>query len=43
MESGDGRVFLLLGAREIGFTVFSISMSLIAVFIPIIMMGGMVR
>jgi multidrug efflux pump len=30
------------GAREIGFTVFSISMSLIAVFIPIIMMGGII-
>jgi multidrug efflux pump len=30
------------GAKEIGFTVFSISMSLIAVFIPIIMMGGIV-
>ncbi|HEY2860845.1 MAG TPA: efflux RND transporter permease subunit [Terracidiphilus sp.] len=28
------------GAREIGFTVFSISMSLVAVFIPILMMGG---
>ena len=32
----------LLGAREIGFTVFSISMSLIAVFIPILLMGGIV-
>jgi len=32
----------LEGAREIGFTVFSISMSLIAVFIPILMMGGIV-
>lgn len=30
------------GANEIGFTVFSISMSLIAVFIPILMMGGIV-
>jgi len=30
------------GAREIGFTVFSISMSLIAVFIPILLMGGIV-
>ncbi len=30
------------GAREIGFTVFSISMSLIAVFIPILMMGGII-
>ena len=32
----------LRGAREIGFTVFSISVSLIAVFIPILMMGGIV-
>jgi multidrug efflux pump len=32
----------LLGASEIGFTVFSISISLIAVFIPILMMGGIV-
>ena len=30
------------GAREIGFTVVSISLSLIAVFIPILMMGGVV-
>ncbi|MDI4634224.1 multidrug efflux RND transporter permease subunit [Pelomonas sp. V22] len=32
----------LKGAREIGFTVVSISLSLIAVFIPILMMGGVV-
>ena len=32
----------LLGAKEIGFTVFSISVSLIAVFIPILLMGGIV-
>jgi multidrug efflux pump len=32
----------LLGAREIGFTVLSMSVSLIAVFIPILMMGGIV-
>jgi multidrug efflux pump len=32
----------LRGAREIGFTVFSISVSLCAVFIPILMMGGIV-
>ena len=31
----------LLGAREIGFTVLSISISLVAVFIPILLMGGM--
>jgi multidrug efflux pump len=30
------------GAREIGFTVFSISISLVAVFIPILMMGGII-
>ncbi len=30
------------GAREIGFTVLSISISLVAVFIPILMMGGIV-
>ena len=32
----------LLGAREIGFTVVSISLSLIAVFIPVLLMGGIV-
>src|SRR5438132_3818898 len=32
----------LQGAKEIGFTVVSISVSLIAVFIPILMMGGIV-
>ena len=32
----------LLGAREIGFTVVSMSVSLIAVFIPLLMMGGVV-
>ena len=32
----------LRGAQEIGFTVISISLSLIAVFIPILMMGGIV-
>jgi len=32
----------LRGAREIGFTVLSISFSLVAVFIPILMMGGIV-
>ena len=30
------------GAREIGFTVISISISLVAVFIPILLMGGIV-
>ena len=32
----------LRGAREIGFTVLSISVSLVAVFIPLLMMGGIV-
>ncbi len=30
----------LLGAREVGFTVLSISLSLVAVFIPLLLMGG---
>jgi multidrug efflux pump len=32
----------LKGAQEIGFTVFSMSTSLVAVFIPILMMGGII-
>ena len=32
----------LRGAKEIGFTVISISISLIAVFIPLLLMGGIV-
>jgi len=32
----------LQGAREIGFTVLSMSLSLVAVFIPILLMGGVV-
>ena len=32
----------LLGAKEVGFTVLSMSVSLIAVFIPILLMGGIV-
>ena len=38
----SAREAALKGAREIGFTVLSISISLIAVFIPILMMGGVV-
>ena len=30
------------GAREVGFTVLSISLSLVAVFIPILLMGGVI-
>ncbi|WP_036260081.1 efflux RND transporter permease subunit [Methylocapsa aurea] len=41
VEAGMGRVEAALrGAREVGFTVLSISISLIAVFIPILFMGG---
>ncbi|NRO98979.1 multidrug transporter subunit MdtC [Paraburkholderia sp. NMBU_R16] len=32
----------LAGAREVGFTVFAISVSLVAVFIPLLFMGGLV-
>ncbi len=32
----------MLGTREVGFTVLSISISLVAVFIPLIFMGGIV-
>ncbi len=32
----------LIGAKEVGFTVLSMSLSLIAVFIPILLMGGVV-
>jgi len=32
----------LKGSREIGFTIVSITFSLIAVFIPVLLMGGMV-
>ena len=43
LEAGmEPHAAALKGAQEIGFTVFSISMSLIAVFIPILMMGGIV-
>jgi multidrug efflux pump len=40
-EAGLSRTQAALrGAREVGFTVLSISLSLIAVFIPILLMGG---
>ena len=32
----------LLGAREVGFTVLSMSISLVAVFLPMLLMGGLV-
>ena len=43
LEQGMGRLAAAYaGAAEIGFTVLSITMSLLAVFIPILMMGGIV-
>jgi multidrug efflux pump len=43
VEAGMPRMrAALLGAREVGFTVVSMSSSLIAVFLPILLMGGMV-
>ena len=43
MEAGmPRRQAALLGAREVGFTVLSISVSLVAVFLPILLMGGLV-
>src|SRR6202035_824824 len=43
IEAGMPRVqAALLGAREVGFTVTSISISLVAVFLPILLMGGIV-
>jgi multidrug efflux pump len=43
LEDGVPRVeAALLGAREVGFTVVSITLSLIAVFLPILLMGGIV-
>jgi multidrug efflux pump len=43
MEDGATRMrAALLGAREVGFTVISISISLIAVFLPILLMAGLV-
>ncbi|PXW57420.1 efflux RND transporter permease subunit [Methylobacterium sp. B4] len=43
IEAGMPRVeAALTGAREVGFTVVSMSLSLIAVFLPILLMGGIV-
>jgi multidrug efflux pump len=43
LEAGeDALTAALNGAREVGFTVLSISASLIAVFLPILLMGGLV-
>ncbi len=41
-EQGMGRLeAALLGSRQIGFTVISITLSLVAVFIPLLFMGGL--
>jgi multidrug efflux pump len=43
IENGMGRfAAATLGAKEVGFTVLSISISLVAVFIPLLFMGGQV-
>ena len=43
VEAGMPRMqAALAGAREVGFTVLSMSLSLIAVFLPILLMGGIV-
>ncbi|MBV5306726.1 MAG: efflux RND transporter permease subunit [Desulfobulbaceae bacterium] len=42
MEQGeDPHTASLRGAREIGFTILSMTISLVAVFIPVLFMGGM--
>ncbi|CAH2899772.1 MAG: Multidrug efflux system MdtABC-TolC, inner-membrane proton/drug antiporter MdtC (RND type) [uncultured Paraburkholderia sp.] len=43
IENGVPRMkAAFIGAREVGFTVMSISISLVAVFLPILLMGGIV-
>jgi multidrug efflux pump len=43
IEAGRSRLdAALIGAREVGFTVVSMSLSLIAAFIPILLMGGII-
>jgi multidrug efflux pump len=43
LDAGMSRLeATLLGSREVGFTVLSMSVSLIAVFVPILMMGGLI-
>ncbi|HSH32835.1 MAG TPA: efflux RND transporter permease subunit, partial [Actinomycetota bacterium] len=43
MEAGESRMEAALkGAREIGFTILSMTVSLAAVFIPVLFMGGVV-
>ena len=43
MEAGESRMqAALAGAREVGFTVISMSISLVAVFLPILLMGSII-
>ena len=43
LDAGMSRMeAALLGSKEVGFTVLSMSVSLIAVFVPILLMGGLV-
>ena len=43
LEAGQTRLeAAMLGAKEVGFTVISMSVSLIAVFLPILLMGGLI-
>jgi len=43
LEAGRGRIeAAMIGAGEVGFTVLSMSLSLVAVFIPILFMGGII-
>src|SRR5205823_12174252 len=43
VEKGDTAIDAgIKGARQIGFTVVSMSLSLVAVFIPILFMGGLI-
>ena len=43
MDAGMSRLdATLVGSREVGFTVLSMSISLVAVFVPILLMGGLV-
>ena len=43
MEEGETRLVAALnGAKEVGFTVLSMSLSLIAVFLPLLVMGGII-
>ncbi len=43
MELGEGRMEAALrGSREIGFTIVSMTLSLVAVFIPVLFLGGIV-